>query len=71
MNEKKGTQKSEQPQLPSWKDRNEYIAWLHEKKKDAVQAVKEMSKHPLSLDEMQEAYNRLHGKPKGWNMSGN
>ena len=62
MKEKKDTQKLEQPQLPSWKDENEYLVWLHEQKKDAVKAVAEMSKHPLSLEEARANYDQLHGK---------
>lgn len=59
MKEKKNTVKSEKPQKMSFKDADEFHAYLRTVRADALKAVQEMSKHPVSLEEKRKQVHRI------------
>ena len=56
--EKRFKKTSKQPTKSSWDD-DAYFDFLQERNKDALQAVEEMSKRPLSLEQVEEQMRRM------------
>jgi len=61
MKERESIQKSELKPKTSFKDINEFHDFLDKQREGARLAAIEMSKRPVSLEEMREQYLRIHG----------